>query len=690
MTTVIGTYDLQLVALSISLACLASYAALDLGGRIRGSLGWARRIWLVTAAIAMGGGIWSMHFVGMLAFIMPMRVSYDLDLTVLSLLVAIAVTGFGFFMIGVRRVGELEFALSGIIMGIGIVAMHYIGMAAMRMPADIRYDPALVALSILIAIAASIAALRLAFRTSIASQRLLSALVMGAAISGMHYTGMLAATFTADPSMDGVQLAPVLAPTDLALAIATTTFVILVLALAAAAFDRKLMRRSLELEETNHRLRQAHDELVAVYEQGMFAGHCAPDGRIVHANRAFVENLGFTHADVIDRPLWQGAWWPDQGTRERVRTAFESAAAGTPFRGDLGYVTRDGTAHVTDIAFVPIKDEAGRVVSVFFPGMDITDRVRQYRATFENAGVGIAHLTPDIRWLRVNRTFADIVGYSPEELLGMSVQDLTHPDDLEMSAAAIARVRTGKLDGYQLEKRYVRKDGTLVWVHITGTVVRRSDGAVDYWVAVVQDISERRRAEEQVRLLLGEMNHRSKNILALIQAVARQTMSSSPEHFMDRFTDRIQAIAANQDLLVRTNWRGVEIKPLVEAQLAHFSDLVGHRITVDGPALRLSGAAAQAVGMALHELATNAGKYGALSTDAGRVDIVWSLDGDVLAMLWTERGGPKVTPPVHRGFGTTVMEAMVKQAVHAEVELDYDPSGLTWRMTCPAANALDR
>src|SRR5262249_6156807 len=174
--------------------------------------------------------------------------------------------------------------------------------------------------------------------------------------------------------------------------------------------------------------------------------------------------------------------------------------------------------------------------------------------------------------------------------------------------------------------RFVRKDGTPVWVHITGTAVRRNDGSVDHYVTVIQDISERKHAEEQVRLLLREMNHRGKNILTLVQAVARLTAFSDPEHFIDRFTNRIEAIAANQDLLVRTSWRGVDVDDLVCAELAHFADLINNRICLDGPKLRLNGAAAQAIGMALHELATNASKYGALSTDAGHVNIAWCAD----------------------------------------------------------------
>ena len=132
--TVAGTYNPYLVALSFAVACFASYTALDLGGRIRASHGWVRRAWLATAALAMGGGIWSMHFIAMLAFVMPMSVGYDPGLTVFSLLVAIAVTGGGFYVIGTRQATQLQLVLSGLYMGIGIVAMHNTGMAAMLMP----------------------------------------------------------------------------------------------------------------------------------------------------------------------------------------------------------------------------------------------------------------------------------------------------------------------------------------------------------------------------------------------------------------------------------------------------------------------------------------------------------------------------------------------------------------------------
>src|SRR3979490_2343704 len=194
---VTGTNNPYLVALSILVASLASYTALDLGGHVRVARGLARRAWLVAAAITMGGGIWSMHFIGMLAFVMPIPMSYDIALTTLSLIVAIFVTGGGFYVISRPSASPLRLVLSAIFLGLGIFAMHYIGMAAMRGHAELSYNRLFVALSLVIAIGASTAALWLASRTTDLGQKVVAAVVMGLAISGMHYTAMRAAIFTA-------------------------------------------------------------------------------------------------------------------------------------------------------------------------------------------------------------------------------------------------------------------------------------------------------------------------------------------------------------------------------------------------------------------------------------------------------------------------------------------------------------
>ena len=248
---VTGTYNPYLVALSALVASFASYTALDLGGHVGPARGFSRRMWLLAAAITMGGGIWSMHFVAMLAFIMPTPMSFDIELTTLSLVVTIFVTGGGFYVISRQSASPLRLVLSGIFMGLGIAAMHYTGMAAMRGHAEISYDPLFVALSLVIAIGASTVALWLAFRTTDLGHKLVAAIVMGLAISGMHYTAMRAAIFTANGPVHEAQVNASLDQTNLALAVAGITFIILACASVASLFERKRAEEALRQAQTD-------------------------------------------------------------------------------------------------------------------------------------------------------------------------------------------------------------------------------------------------------------------------------------------------------------------------------------------------------------------------------------------------------------------------------------------------------
>src|SRR5690348_8072390 len=179
-------HDPALVVLSVVIAMFASYTALDLASRMHAAAGWLRTAWLVSAAVAMGGGIWAMHFVAMLAFSIEMPMFYDMGLTVLSLLVAIIVTGIAFFIVS-KRSGWGTIA-AGLFMGLGIVAMHYTGMGAMRMNADLVYDRRLVIVSVLIAVGASTVGLWLAARRLGIVERIGAAAALGIAVAGMHYT----------------------------------------------------------------------------------------------------------------------------------------------------------------------------------------------------------------------------------------------------------------------------------------------------------------------------------------------------------------------------------------------------------------------------------------------------------------------------------------------------------------------
>jgi PAS domain S-box-containing protein len=280
----------------------------------------------------------------------------------------------------------------------------------------------------------------------------------------------------------------------------------------------------------------------------------------------------------------------------------------------------------------------------------------------------------------------------------ISIEELierVHPRDVErFQANRAAVVDPANPQSYiHDEYRVRRRDGTVRWVDSHALVYFEGTGPERRLVnlgGTVQDITERKEREEKEHLLMREVSHRAKNMLSVVDSIAHQTAARNPEDFVERFSERIQALSANQDLLVRNEWRGVDVEDLVRAQLAHFADLISSRIAVHGPKLRLNPASAQAIGLALHELATNAGKYGALSTDKGRVEIGWQVtNAGAFSMSWTEGDGPLVTAPKQRGFGTIVMEAMAERSVGGTVVLDFASSGVTWCLTCPATNAIE-
>ena len=232
------------------------------------------------------------------------------------------------------------------------------------------------------------------------------------------------------------------------------------------------------------------------------------------------------------------------------------------------------------------------------------------------------------------------------------------------------------------------------WWDVLVSAVPGPGGVPIRLVATSRDITFQKRDEQQAILLTNEVNHRSKNLLAVVAAVARQTARhDDPKVFAERFSQRLNGLAASQDLLVESRWRGVELQTLIVSQLSHFADLVGSRIQLLGRRLTVSAAAAQSLGMAIHELATNAGKYGALSNAAGTVAVTWSIDTiadeEMITLTWVERAGPECAEPTRKGFGHTVVGAMIEHALDAEVTLSYPPEGVVWQARAKASNVAE-
>ncbi|MHB2206066.1 MHYT domain-containing protein [Methylobacterium sp. CM6257] len=359
-------YNPALVALSIGIAVLASYTALDLGARIRGPVPGPRWPWIAGAALAMGGGIWSMHFVGMLAFEMGMPAAYHFGLTLLSLLIAVAVTGAAFIWVAYRGEGPAGILLAGPLMGFGVAGMHYTGMAALRMPGTLAYSLPIVAVSVAIAVAAATAALWLAFRQNGVWQKLLAACVMGVAVAGMHYTGMAAATVTAEHAGAHAAHASMVAQgqQNLALYVGATTFLILFLAMLASSLDQQRVQRELQASEA--RFRAAVQAVRGV----LWTNDAA--GRMVGAQPGWSAITGQTLEQ------YQGYGWADAVHPDDMQASVESW--NETVRERRTYVhehrvrSRDGTWRHYAIRAVPVLDARGEIREWVGVHTDITEQ----------------------------------------------------------------------------------------------------------------------------------------------------------------------------------------------------------------------------------------------------------------------------------------------------------------------------
>lgn len=277
-----------------------------------------------------------------------------------------------------------------------------------------------------------------------------------------------------------------------------------------------------------------------------------------------------------------------------------------------------------------------------------------------------------------------IFGYLAEDIVGKPVTILMPPDRVDEEVKILERLRRGeRIDHYETIRRH--KNGDLIDISLTVSPIKNDDGRVIGASKIARDITDRRRSDTQLATLAREAEHRAKNMLANVQATVQLSQADTPEGLKRVIEGRLQALANAHRLFVESRWTGADIRRLVEEELAPYFRQGDKRARIEGPTVMMEPSAAQALAVVLHELATNAAKYGALSTSEGRLAVEWSRGSDDLLMLrWTESNGPAVTLPSRRGFGTRMMERMVAGQTKGAIKFDWRPEGVA----CEIAMAI--
>src|SRR6266404_686382 len=540
----IGSYNYALVALSVLIAMFASYAALDLAGRVTAASGWTRAIWLLGGAGASGTGIWSMHYIGMLAFILPIPVAYHWPTVLLSLFAAILASVVALGVVSRQKMGWFRALAGSVLMGAGIASMHYIGMAAMRLPAVCEFNSFLVVLSVVFAILISLAALWITFhfrdkKTGIGWGKTAGAVVMGAAIPVMHYTGMAAASFT--PSGMPADLSHAVSISTIGTAgIAAVTFIVLGLALLTSWMDRRFAAQALELQEEKLQRSEAYlAEAQRISHTGSF-GWRPSTGEILCSEETF-RIFQYDRATKPTVELVLQRVHPEDV--DLVKHTIDRASQdGRDFEHEYRLVMPDSSVKYVHVMAHALSHESG---GVEFVGavMDVSDRKRaeeelrrsealaeqRLRLVVDTTPAMLNSCRPDGYLDYVNKGWLDYFGFSLEtaldradvmkmsppskaDMYGSDWQPVIHPEDLPgFTNHWKLMLVSGKPD--EREARMRRFDGVYRWHLFRVVPLYDETGKLVKWYASAFDIEDRKRAEEALR--------RSEGYLANAQRLTR-------------------------------------------------------------------------------------------------------------------------------------------------------------------------
>lgn len=417
------------------------------------------------------------------------------------------------------------------------------------------------------------------------------------------------------------------------------------------------------------------------------------EGTVLSWNPAAAQIFGFTEAEMVGQSIRRLI--PDSRQSEEDEILARIARGERVKSFDTMRLRKDGTEIAVSLTISPIYDKAGKVIGASKIARDITARENGQRALRESEMrfrmladnitqlAWVADQTGSIGWY--NKRWYDYTGLAVGETDGWGWDKVHHPDHIDR---VLAHFKASMAAGMEWEDTFPLRsgEGEYRWFLSRALPIRDAAGAILYWFGTNTDVTDMLEKEEQIRVLLMEVNHRSKNLLAVVQALARRSGCNDPD-FLHRFERRLSSLSANQDLLVRRGWSTIFIDELAEAQLAILGQEARAQIETRGDSIPLSPRSAEIIGMALHELATNALKYGALSAPTGRVQLCWEEAADSFVIDWRESGVPVVHQPTHHGFGTTLMRHIPARSLSADVTVDYAPTGLRWRLRCPMSTA---
>ena len=415
------------------------------------------------------------------------------------------------------------------------------------------------------------------------------------------------------------------------------------------------------------------------------------EGRITYYNEAAVELWGYR--PPLGDSLWCGSWrlyWLDGRPMQHDECPMAMAIKeNRAITGMEAYAERPDGSRVRFMPFPkPLHDETGALIGAVNMLVDVTDRrgteqrlaqdLRRLGAIIESNEDAIISKNLDGVIMTWNSGAERLFGYTADEAIGQPVTMLMPPERVDEEPGIIARIRRGeRVEHYDTVRR--RKDGSAVDISLTVSPIKDSDGTIIGASKIARDITERKQAEHRQQLLVGEVKHRIKNLLATVQAIARQTLKGAPVEEREAFVARLMALANAQDLLTLERWNRAPVDEVVERALRPFEAKHNARFLTKGPAdVWVDAQRASLLTMALHELATNAVKYGALSNGYGVVSLIWEVKGEEgeqsVRLTWRELGGPPVVPPERKGFGSFLIERALQGGGGAK--LDYNPNGL--------------